>query len=602
MVELEDTKLFIWDLDETLWSGTLSEGDVSLDPKIIHFIDDTLDMGIVHSICSKNDFDTTKQKLQQFGVWDRFVFPSINWEPKGKRIKELIDDMKLRSVNVVFVDDNIQNLNEAEFYNNGIKTMLPTELVPLFELAKVSEKKDKKHKRLRQYRVLEQKRVAKSQYASNEDFLYSCNIQVKLHDDCESHITRLYELVMRTNQLNYTKFRQSEIEFKKIIDDKNIKTGYVTVKDKFGDYGIVGFYAINDNRAIHYLFSCRTLGMLVEQYVYIQLGCPELKAVGQVATKLDDKTTPAWINQINTSSVSEDKQNLEKKVLLKGPCDMSQIFSFITDDERIITEFTYEGDNNTLVEGHNATGQIITALIATEEEKKQIIGGYTWFDDKMLNTALRTEKFDFVVLSMLTDGNLGIYQNISNGYQIALCEKYYDLTDPNNFQKYIDRDVFTSQIRFTRDDLERFAKEYKFLDNSTGEITLRNLDVLYKALGNVQLVLLLGSEIEFKKQCAESYKGRDKFHHLINQKIELWATDKPNVTLLKFENFMDGDKDYLDTINHFTKRVYYRLAHSLVNIINSDTESIQVKGRSALLYETLRQKYLIIRKWLRREH
>ena len=54
----------------------------------------------------------------------------------------------------------------------------------------------------------------------------------------------------------------------------------------------------------------------------------------------------------------------------------------------------------------------------------------------MLDTALLHEKFDIVVLSMLTDGNLGAYRHREAGYDVALCEKYYDLTDPVNAELY----------------------------------------------------------------------------------------------------------------------------------------------------------------------
>ena len=110
-------KLIIWDLDETLWEGTLSNNDnIALRQEFVDLINNSLDRGIVHSICSKNDFDTTKQHMLSAGLWDLFVFPSINWNPKGERIKNLIADMNLRAENTLFVDDNTSNLHEATYY------------------------------------------------------------------------------------------------------------------------------------------------------------------------------------------------------------------------------------------------------------------------------------------------------------------------------------------------------------------------------------------------------------------------------------------------------------------------------------------------------
>ena len=89
MIEVDTIKLLIWDLDETFWRGTLSDGEIEVIPKNISLIKDLTDRGIVNSICSKNDFEKTKNKLTELDVWDYFVFPSIDWSPKGQRIKKI---------------------------------------------------------------------------------------------------------------------------------------------------------------------------------------------------------------------------------------------------------------------------------------------------------------------------------------------------------------------------------------------------------------------------------------------------------------------------------------------------------------------------------
>ena len=85
-MELKNIKLIIWDLDETFWKGTISEEKIDAIKDNIEFLKNTTDMGIINSICSKNDFDVAKKQLESLDVWQYFVFSSINWEPKGKRI------------------------------------------------------------------------------------------------------------------------------------------------------------------------------------------------------------------------------------------------------------------------------------------------------------------------------------------------------------------------------------------------------------------------------------------------------------------------------------------------------------------------------------
>jgi predicted enzyme involved in methoxymalonyl-ACP biosynthesis len=76
-------KLVIWDLDETFWSGTLSEGGATPIDEHVEMVRALVDRGIMCSICSKNDYGEAKAKLEEMGIWDLFVFPHIAWSPKG---------------------------------------------------------------------------------------------------------------------------------------------------------------------------------------------------------------------------------------------------------------------------------------------------------------------------------------------------------------------------------------------------------------------------------------------------------------------------------------------------------------------------------------
>ncbi len=90
MYDLQKVKLIIWDLDETFWNGTLSDGNMKINPKNIELIKNTTDSGVINSICSKNDEKTVCEVLEKNGILDFFVFRSINWTPKGDRVKQII--------------------------------------------------------------------------------------------------------------------------------------------------------------------------------------------------------------------------------------------------------------------------------------------------------------------------------------------------------------------------------------------------------------------------------------------------------------------------------------------------------------------------------
>ncbi|KAH2825108.1 hypothetical protein KXV85_011209, partial [Aspergillus fumigatus] len=108
-------KLIIWDLDDTLWRGTLADGDaVALFPARADLIRALNARGVVNSICSKNDHARAEAQLREMGLWDEFVFPHIAFTPKPEAIAGIISAMQLRPANVLFIDDNIHNLAGAQ--------------------------------------------------------------------------------------------------------------------------------------------------------------------------------------------------------------------------------------------------------------------------------------------------------------------------------------------------------------------------------------------------------------------------------------------------------------------------------------------------------
>src|SRR5882672_10060849 len=124
-----DVKMVIWDLDDTFWNGTLAEGGIEFIESNAEKVRALAARGIVSSIASKNDLDKAKELLERAGVWNYFVFPEISYTPKGNMVAEIIRNASLRSENILFIDDNISNLEEVRFFNSGIMLAQPGEII-----------------------------------------------------------------------------------------------------------------------------------------------------------------------------------------------------------------------------------------------------------------------------------------------------------------------------------------------------------------------------------------------------------------------------------------------------------------------------------------
>lgn len=359
-------KLVIWDLDETFWAGTLSEEGIRPIDAHVQMIRTLVDRGIMCSICSKNDFTQAKAAVEALGIWDLFVFPHIAWSPKGQAIAQMIDEMGLRDENVLFLDDNHLNLEEAVFFSPGLMVLDASKggLTGLLDLPQLKGKDDKSHSRLAQYQVMEQKKDERENSGlSNAEFLRQSQIKIKIITDVENHMDRVLEILNRTNQLNFTKIRANSAEERAALEEllsvSGMHAGLIQVQDRYGDYGVVGFFCVrtkfSGTTVHHFAFSCRTLNMGVEQWVWQHLNRPEFDVVGPVASKLTDHGEVDWITEV-TDFETGANQLEERRLCLVGGCDLLQV-SFYCGTNR--DEFVNKPDENGMLVRHDDIGFIL---------------------------------------------------------------------------------------------------------------------------------------------------------------------------------------------------------------------------------------------------
>lgn len=571
-MDFSKIKIIIWDLDDTFWKGTLSEGEVEPIEKNIEFIKKVNRHGIVNTICSKNAKDITIQKLKDWDIADFFVFPSIDWTPKGERIIRLLKTMGLRPDNALFIDDNIQNLNEAKHFSEALMVAEPSVINELISYYSALPETDEKMKRLDQYKILEKKEEAKEVYSSNTDFLYSCNLHVEIREDCMEQIDRIVELVHRSNQLNFTKVRSSKEELTNLIAKDNIRSGWVTVKDDYGDYGMVGFYAVNTtkNECVHLLFSCRAIGMGIEQYVYAKLGYPNLTINGEVVAMVNRDPAPAWINQKNVKAVCPSKEKKDVKVLFKGPCDLLGLTNFIQGHCLIDEEFTYIGTKNNVIETHNHSVSLVSLRQYSEVEKKTLIDENVFMDIDYYKSNLYSNKYKIIFLSSLMEPNIGIYRKKGTDLLVPFAQAKHPLTDEKEWDGYIKAKVYNGQNTFNKEILERFSANYEFMGISTPELYISRLQyILDNTDIETKICIVLGSETPYINNKKDAYIDRHIAHKEFNDVIREFARNNERVLLLDVNKYVRNQSDFDGNINHFSVRVYYALAQEVIEMINS---------------------------------
>ena len=551
------------------------------------------DIGIINSICSKNDLEMVEEALNRENIRDYFVFLSVNWEAKGQRIKKLIEDMQLRPDNVLFLDDNHLNLEEAKYYCPKIMTAGPDAITDLCHKADACKKQDLKHTRLKQYQLLEQKAENKTHFASNEEFLYSSDITVCVNYDCINAIERIYDLVWRSNQLNFTKKRSSMKELKELLLDPDVLSGYVQVEDRFGDYGIVGFFAVKNGELIHFCFSCRTLGMGIEQFIYHFLERPRLSIVGQVISDLSQDQPPGWIHLLSGPAAAKADDQAEcspeqAAVLMKGPCDLFQIMPYLKGKRRIDAELSYVNSHGIAIESAGHTTQIVESLRLTQRQKELVCSEVPFADMGMYSDRMFKNPYKLVIISILADANLGVYRRKNTGERVCFFEGYRPITDEGNWDGYIAGKYDGAEIPFTKNMLQEFADRYEFVGINSPEQITENLKYIRRHLRkDCLLAVMLGGELQYEKNTSPVYENRHLVHKNINDAIKRMAAEVDGIHLIDVNRYLIDQRSFYDHFNHYIKPVYYQLAEEISQLITQQTGeniAMEPKAKMAMIY------------------
>lgn len=580
-IDLKEVKLVIWDLDETFWSGTLSEEGIQPIWANVELVKMLNDFGVVSSICSKNDFQSARAALDELGAWQEFVFPSINWEPKGQRIASIVSDINLRPNNVLFIDDNHGNLMEAKHYCPGLMTAYPDALPGIGVQLKQRAQKGVDRTRYEQYRALENKVTASKTASSNEEFLKNCNIEVTIERCSRDSLDRIYELVHRTNQLNFTKLRSSLEELKTLVEDPHYETALVRVRDKYGDYGTIGFYAVKGPTLTHFAFSCRCLGMGVEQYIYAKLNFPDFpKVAGETAVRLVRGLTPSHF--VTTTGKAQVQQfeaeyvTTTRKILFKGPCDILQITSLIKGAANVATEVTYTSPKIGQAFGYSHSITIVNSL------KQEYSAEEFCADNKMYGTTLFSGVYDEIFLSLLVDPGMGIYRKRSDGTLYAFGDYTNPLTDRSHWGRYVSGS-HSPYIRFSIEFLERVEADFEFLGLIPTHMFQENLREIRSKLGKkTRLHLITGNEIPFPENAK---MGNEDAHHrnaVYNAVLREFAASHENTFVFETNKFVLSTADLSGHQNHFTRQAAFRLAAGIQAVLAESQATVALRTKKEI--------------------
>ena len=291
-------KCIVLDLDNTLWGGVIGDdglanieiGELGRGHAFTNFqrwLKQMKERGILLTVCSKNDENNAKEPFEKHSEMvlrlDDISAFVANWNDKASNIKFIQESLNLGMDSFVFVDDNAF---ERNLVKSAIKEISVPEIPedPANYLTYIQEQNyfetvsysDEDIKRTNQYKQEFERKELQIQFGSIDDYLKELEMTGEAKSFDEFHYSRIAQLTQRSNQFNLRTIRYTESDIKRIATSDEYITLYYTLKDKFGDHGLISVVILKkeDEKTLFidtWLMSCRVLKRGMEEYIINKL-------------------------------------------------------------------------------------------------------------------------------------------------------------------------------------------------------------------------------------------------------------------------------------------------------------------------------------------
>lgn len=284
-------KVLVLDCDNTLWRGVIGEDGLQgivLSEALLQvqrYARGVQAAGGLICLASKNAesdvLEVFSKHVSMVLKSEHIVAHRINWKSKAENLVTLSSELKLGLDSFVLLDDNpIECAQIHAALPQVVALQLPEEaqiesfLAHLWVFDKVAVTAEDQ-RRTDLYRENAARQQLEESATDIESFIASLRLEIDIDTPEEGEWPRLAQLTQRTNQFNFTTVRRSESELRarRAAGSTLLR---VRVKDRFGDYGLVGLAVADvDGDAFKVdtlLLSCRVLGRGVEHALVRRLG------------------------------------------------------------------------------------------------------------------------------------------------------------------------------------------------------------------------------------------------------------------------------------------------------------------------------------------
>ena len=251
--------------------------------------------GVLLALCTKNNPDDVLEVLRKHAHQQlreqHFAALRMNWAPKVENLKDLATELNLGLDAFLFVDDSPHECAQVKEHLPQVRVQqtpaVPEEIPACLERITGLEVTSLTREDLERTVMCVQNRQRQELAGRCDDvgqYLHSLQMVMTVCWNERTHVGRIAQLTQKTNQFNVTTRRYSDAEIQRMIGNGDWLVADFTLKDVFGESGIVGVALVKGLLSSlpeidTFLMSCRVIGRGAES-VFLKAVLDELMRRG----------------------------------------------------------------------------------------------------------------------------------------------------------------------------------------------------------------------------------------------------------------------------------------------------------------------------------
>jgi FkbH-like protein/FkbM family methyltransferase len=286
------TKAIVVDADNTLWGGVCGEvGPGNVDTAgeyraIQEFLSRQRAAGRALCLCSKNnqaDVEAVFRRHPDMPLQlSDFTAVRVTWEPKSRSVAALAGQLGYSPGSLVFIDDSAAERAEVALAHPDMTVVdLPDDPRERVSCLRATWQLDV-HERTAEDDVRDRfaaddghRHLLAAAASTAGEYLTQLELDIAITISSDADADRISQLARRTTQFNLRLRPHTPASVRQLLAETTV-TLSVRVRDRFGEYGLVGFVAAHRSgdllKVQDFFLSCRALGRNVEWFMLRTLG------------------------------------------------------------------------------------------------------------------------------------------------------------------------------------------------------------------------------------------------------------------------------------------------------------------------------------------